>query len=192
MFYIFLILRRYLPLPLLLMACVQFSFAGDVHTNQMEMKRHSATSLSMDFFVDPAKFCYLLMAPHNTYEYFLKFYSEMPAEEFKKEWSSSIKKLESENFIMMPSGVKVPLKQWTFPSEDALQGFLKKAQLIIGLPANFRSHLEPVLVTAVAQSKTPLNRVQLNLSQKFHPILVQYKQDRVWLTSQIPVELFDL
>lgn len=177
---------------LILMCHVQVGSAGEAHINQMEMKKISATSLSMDFSVNPAQFCHALMAPEKTFMHFLKSYSEMSPLEFKKEWDKSIKKFESNNFILLPSGVKVQLKQWTYPKEDVLQELLKKAVLILDLPPSFRSHLEPVSLSAIVQSKTLLNRIQLHLSPAFHPVLVQYKQDRVWFTEQIPAELFDL
>jgi hypothetical protein len=49
-----------------------------------------------------------------------------------------------------------------------------------------------VPVLAEAHSKTPVSRVQIELSKAFNPIFVKVKSDQFWLTEQIPLAIINL
>jgi hypothetical protein len=53
-------------------------------------------------------------------------------------------------------------------------------------------HVDPLLLTATAQIKSPVSRIQLQLPPEMNPILVSVKSDNFWLTDQIPMAIFQL
>jgi hypothetical protein len=60
------------------------------------------------------------------------------------------------------------------------------------LPQKLNFHVDPVRVTASVQTKTALNRVQLQLPSSLNPILVVNQSDQFWLTDHIPSTIIEL
>ena len=52
--------------------------------------------------------------------------------------------------------------------------------------------MDPMRVQATVSSKVPVTRVQLQLHPALFPILVSYKEDKFWLTQDIPMAIVDL
>lgn len=165
--------------------------AGAAHINQVDIKKESPTLLRFEFNVNPTQLLHQLTAPATPFPVFLKTYAELPEAAFQKELLKAVKKLESESFLMYPSGVKLALKQWQLPSVPQFQNLLKQNLMIVDLPASFQSHMEPIAISAKVVGKMPFARAQLGLSASFFPVQARYQQDAVWFTAQLPVSLFD-
>jgi hypothetical protein len=181
------------PILFVVMCAMPFAacIAGVAHINQVEIKKESPTLLRFEFKLNPSQLLHQLMAPTMPFPVFLKTYAEYPEAEFQKALVKALKKLELENYVLVPSGVKLPLKQWQVPSAAQLQNLLKQNLIIVDLPASFQSHMEPIAISATALGKMPLSRAQLGLSAVFFPVYARYQQDAVWFTQQLPVSLFD-
>lgn len=179
-------------LLLLAMAMIGPSLAGTQHVNQLVLRKESPNVLRFDLQVNPAEWLHQLMAPQTAFPEFLKTHAALPEPDFRKILAQAIRKLETENFVQLPSGEKLAMLKWQLPPAPELQELLKKNLLIIDLPAPFQAHLEPIAVSASLQSRKPMGRIQLTLSAVFHPILLTYQQDRVWFTPFIPTSLIDL
>jgi hypothetical protein len=54
-----------------------------------------------------------------------------------------------------------------------------------------QAHLEPIVLKASLKTRIALQRAQLFISASVFPIQVRYQQDVLWLTSQIPMALYD-
>jgi hypothetical protein len=174
------------------LALIGTAHAGAQHQNQVALRKESATSLRFDFQIDPAVWLHQLMQPQSSFPDFLKTHAALPEADFRKMLAQSLRKMEKDNFVHLPSGEKLALLQWQSPAMPHLQEMLQKNLLILGLPPQMQAHLEPIPLSAIVRSKKPLGRIQLSLSPVFHPILLQYQQDMVWFTQMIPASLIDL
>jgi hypothetical protein len=63
---------------------------------------------------------------------------------------------------------------------------------MLQMPPNAASHIDPMLIQAKASSKMPVTRVKLQLHPALFPIFVSYKEDKFWLTQEIPVAILDI
>lgn len=176
----------------LALALVGTAQAGAQHQNQVTLRKESPTSLRFDFQINPALWLHQLMQPQSSFPDFLKTHAALPETDFQKMLAQSLRKMEKDNFVHLPSGEKLALVQWQSPTAPQLQELLQKNLLILGLPPQMQAHLEPIALSASVRSKKPLGRIQLSLSPVFHPIALQYQQDMVWFTPLIPVSLIDL
>ena len=71
--------------------------------------------------------------------------------------------------------------------ETRLRELFKANLFLLQLPPGPQSHLPPAVVQAEVQTKTAINRAQLQLHKALHPIFVKVQQDQFWLTDQIPM-----
>jgi hypothetical protein len=93
--------------------------------------------------------------------------------------------------VLPSSGTKRTIKLSDFPASAELKLLLQRNLLLLDLPGNMQAHMEPIVLRASLVSKSPLHRVQLYVSPAVFPIQVQYQQDVLWLTDQIPMALYD-
>jgi hypothetical protein len=165
--------------------------AADVHINQVVLKKSTSNSIDFSFLISPTPFFHGLIAPKLSLANFIKTYAEKSPLELQKDLDLISKKLEAGSFLTFHWGDKAILKDWKLPSGEQFQYMLKQNILILDLPANFEAHLEPIKVEAKVNSKSPIQRVQIQLEPNFYPIFVTHRDDKFWLTNQIPVSIID-
>ena len=165
--------------------------AGLAHQNQLVIQKDTPQSLQFEFTVNPCQMLHEWLAPTIPFAVFLQKYADLNDDAFNKEITKSIKKFESENFVVQTSGAKQSLKVAEFPRAPELKNLLKQNLFILDLPSNLQAHVEPMVLRATLKTRAPLQRVQLFISPSVFPIQIRYAQDQLWFTSQIPMALFD-
>lgn len=166
--------------------------AGAVHVNQVALRQESRTLLQFEFQINPTAWLHQLLAPASDVQAFIKSQAALPEAQFRQALEKAQRRLETENFLMLPSGAKVALRNWQMPQAALLQEMLRRNVLILDLPPQFQGHLEPITITASAKASVPLGRVQLTLSPVFYPVQLRHQQDAVWFTPLLPTSLIDL
>lgn len=182
---------RKLVLGLVLVWASHFSWAGAAHYNQLHIHKDNSQNLRLEFTVNPSQLLHQWLAPAIPFAAFLQQYAALPEETFHKELTKAIKKFEGECFVLPSSGTKRTIKLSDFPASAELKLLLQRNLLLLDLPGNMQAHMEPIVLRASLVSKSPLHRVQLYVSPAVFPIQVQYQQDVLWLTAQIPMALYD-
>jgi hypothetical protein len=169
----------------------QFSWSGMTHYNQLILHKETSQNLRLEFTVNPSQLLHQWLAPALPFAAFLQQYAALPEDTLRRELTKAIKKFEGECFVVQSSGTKRAIKLSDFPSAADLKLILQRHLLILDLPGNLQAHMEPIVLKASLGSRSPLHRVQLYVSPAVFPIQVQYQQDVLWLTSQIPMALYD-
>lgn len=162
------------------------------HFNAVELKRESATSVQFVFALNLPQVLHQLLAPQLAYPAFLQNYADMSDPALDKEIANAVAALSKKAYFTLPSGTKAKLTEWQLPDPQALRDFFKTSLLLLSMPPSASAHLDPVPVLAQVRVKTPLNRVQLQLPPALYPIMVQVKNDKFWLTAQIPMAIVEL
>jgi hypothetical protein len=178
-----------LALMLSVFTCI--SWSGVAHNNQLLIQKDQPKVLQLDFTVNLCQMLHQWLAPSTPFVNFLQKYATLPDEAFQKELGKAIKKFEAESFVMQGSGFKQGIKLANFPASADLKKLLQQNLMILDLPGNLQAHMEPIVFSASLKSKFPLQRAQLFISPSVFPIQVQYQQDVLWLTTQIPMALYD-
>jgi hypothetical protein len=168
-----------------------FSWAGVAHYNQLSIQKVNAQNLRLEFTVNPSQLLHLWLAPSMPFAAFLQQYAALPEDALQKALTKAIKKFEGECFVVPSSGTKRTIKLSDFPATAELRLLLQRNLLLLDLPGNLQAHMEPIVLKASIVSKTPMHRVQFYVSPVVFPIQVQYQQDVLWLTAQIPMALYD-
>lgn len=162
------------------------------HYNAAELKRESATSVQLAFALNLPQALHQVLAPQLAYPAFLQTYADLPDPAFDKELAKASAALSAKAYFTLPSGAKAHIKQWQFPDKQALRDSFKASLMLLNMPPSAASHLDPVRVLALAQAKSPISRVQLQLPPALYPIVVSLPNDKFWLTEQIPMAIVDL
>lgn len=173
-------------------ACSLQTWAGEVHFNQVEVRRENKEKIIFVFSLNLPQALHQLLAPQSPFGEFLTKYSELPEADFQNSLKSATSQLAGSSALVLPSGAKVIFKNWQLPSNQALRESLKANLFLLQLPPGSQSHLPPAVVQAEVQTKTAINRAQLQLPKALHPIFVKVQQDQFWLTDQIPMAVVNL
>ena len=173
-------------------ACSLQTWAGEVHFNQVEVRRENKEKLIFVFSLNLPQALHQLLAPQLPFAEFLTKYADLPELEFQNALKSATSQLAGSSFFVVSSGAKVNLKNWQLPSTNALRESFKANLFLLQLPPGPQSHLPPAVVQAEVQTKTAINRAQLQLPKALHPIFVKVQQDQFWLTDQIPMAVVNL
>ncbi len=168
------------------------TLAGEVHFNQVEVKRENKEKLTFVFSLNLTQALHQLWAPQQPFAEFLTKYAELPELDFQNALKSATSQLAGSSFFVVSSGAKVIFKNWQLPSNNALRELFKANLFLLQLPPGPQSHLPPAVVQAEVQTKTAINRAQLQLHKALHPIFVKVQQDHFWLTDQIPMAVVNL
>jgi hypothetical protein len=168
-----------------------FSWSGTVHYNQLILHKETSQNLRLEFTVNPSQLLHQWLAPALPFATFLQQFAALPEDALQRELTKAIKKFEGECFVVQSSGIRRAIKLSDFPSAADIKLLFQRHLLILDLPGNIQAHMEPIVLKASLRSKTPLHRVQLYVSPTVFPIQVQYQQDVLWLTAQIPMALYD-
>ncbi len=182
---------RKLVLGLVFAWISHFSWAGVAHYNQLNIHKDNTNNLQLEFTVSPTQLLHQWLAPSMPFAAFLRQYSALSEGSLHKELTKAIKKFEGECFVLPSSGTRRTIKFLDFPLAAELKLLLQRNLLLLDLPGNLQAHMEPIVLRASLVTKTPLHRVQLYISPAVFPIQVQYQQDVLWLTAQIPMALYD-
>lgn len=174
--------------------CLSSSVGAQVvaHNNALEMKKEAATHIRLEFALNLTQVLHAVLAPQTTYADFLQRCAELSDTALTLEMAKASKALTAKSWVTLPSGSKTMLTDWQLPDKQLLRDACKAGTFILQMPPGAASHLDPMPVQAQVQSKRPINRVQLQLHPALHPILVGFKNDKFWLTEQIPMALVDL
>jgi hypothetical protein len=162
------------------------------HYNAAELKRESATSVSVAFDLNLPQVLHQVLAPQLQYPAFLQSYADLPGPALDKEIAKAGAALSAKAYFTLPSGAKAYIKQWQLPDQQSVRDSFKVSLMLLNMPPSAASHLDPVRVMAQAQAKTPISRVQLQLPPALYPIAVSLPNDKFWLTSQIPMAIIEL
>ena len=169
------------------------SFAQTVgHNNTLELKKESATHIRLELALNLTQVLHGVLAPQTTYADFLQRCADMSDAALSLEMAKASKALTAKSWVTLPSGSKNVITNWQLPDKQLLRDTCKAGTFLLQMPPGAASHLDPMPVQAQVQTKQPINRVQLQLHPALHPILVSYKNDKFWLTEQIPMALVDL
>ena len=176
-------------LVVLWLACPLWAVAGDVHYNQMDIKRDGRDKLVLTMSLNLTHLLHQVLAPQTPLVDFLKFHSELSDNALQTVLAKAGTQLGDKTFMLLPSGGKLWIRQWQFPTMPALREALKAHLFLIDMPSATPVHVPPMWVQAVGHSKSPLNRAQLQVHKAFHPLWVVQRQDQFWLTEQIPLAI---
>ena len=184
-------------LALLCILCVPCLFAGSLnsqpHYNQLSITRESPTKLVLSFSVNVATLLNKVLAPTMKPDTFLKQYSNLALEQFKKELKIALTELQSKSFIYTPQGSKYELMNIQIAEASALQNILKDELVIQQLPPEFQAHLDPLVFKAEIHSTEPLYRVKIQMSNALMPLwVINTEQDKFWLTEVIPLAIINI
>ena len=173
-------------------ACSLQTWAGEVHFNQVEVRRENKEKLIFVFSLNLPQALHQLWAPQLPFAEFLTKYAELPELDFQNALKSATSQLSGSSFLIVSSGANVNFKIWQLPSNNALRESFRANLFLLQLPPGPQSHLPPAVVQAEVQTKTAINRAQLQLPKALHPIFVKVQQDQFWLTDQIPMAVVNL
>lgn len=162
------------------------------HFNNAELRREGDSTVAVTLYLNWPQVLHQLLAPQMPFKVFLKTYLELPDLQLEREMAILQTKLTTNAYLTLPSGAKVNFKKWQVPSNLALRESFKLSLMLTDMPANAQAHLDPVKVTAEAQSKNALTQAQIQLPKALYPILVNSKNDKFWLTEQIPLAVIGL
>ena len=170
-----------------LLACPLCVLAGDVHYNQMDIKREGGNRFVFSLSLNLTLVLHQVLAPQTPLADFLKTYSGASDKDLQTALTKASAQLGDKSFMLLPSGSKVSIRPWQFPPLAALREALKAHAFLMEMPSSTPVHVPPMWVQAHGQSKAPVGRAQLQVHKALHPVWVIHQQDQFWLTDQIPL-----
>jgi hypothetical protein len=162
------------------------------HPNSVEIKRESTAQISFNFELNLPPLLHRMLAPQTSYAVFLKNQTALSDQALDREMAEVGAAFSEKAFLVLPSGTKLRLKQWQWPDKKVLRDAFMSSFVLLYLPQNINTHVDPIRVTASVQTKTPPSRVQLQLPSPMNPILVVIKSDQFWLTDHIPSAVIEI
>ena len=165
------------------------ALAGDVHYNQMGIKREAGNQFVFSLSLNLTHVLHQVLAPQTPLVEFLKIYSDAPDKELQTAMNKAATQLGDKSFMLLPSGSKVWIRQWQLPPLAALREALKAHAFLMEMPSATPVHVPPMWVQAHGQSKASVGRAQLQVHKALHPVWVIQPQDQFWLTDQIPMAI---
>jgi len=195
-------LRRYLHrlLKLLALLATSLFFAFPIatvaqtigHNNQLNISVVEGRHLQCDFSLNLLPLLYSQLAPKSEPAEFLQRFSKLSDAAMDKELDKLTQGLSAQSFFTLPTGAKLRLKQWQLPSKQMIREAMQVTLVLMQMPPNPASHIDPMPLQAKASGKVPVTRVQLHLHPALFPIFVAHKEDKFWLTPEIPTAIMDL
>ena len=162
------------------------------HNNQLDISLVEGREIQCDFSLNLLPLLHRHLAPKSEPAEFLHGFSKLTDSAMDKELEKLTQALGAQSFFRLPTGSKLSLKHWQFPSKTLIREAIKVSLLMMQMPPNPASHMDPIRVQAKATSKVPVTRVQLQLHPVLFPIFVSYKEDKFWLTPDIPTAIMDI
>jgi hypothetical protein len=171
------------------LACPLLAVAGDVHYNQMDIQRDGRDKLVLSMSLNLTLVLHQVLAPQTPLVDFLKLHSELSDKALQTAINKTGAQLGDKSSMLLPSGRKVSIRQWQFPTVQALRETLKAHLFLIEISTNTPVHVPPMRVQAMVHSPSPWSRAQLQVHKALHPLWVIHQQDQFWLTEQIPLAI---
>ncbi len=162
------------------------------HNNQLDISLLEGRHLQCDFSLNLLPLLHSHLAPKSHPEEFLQSFLKLSDAAMDKELNKLTQALSAQSFFTLPTGAKLRLKQWQLPSKQLIREAMKVSLILMQRPPNAASHIDPMRVQAKASSKVPVTRIQLQLHPVLVPIFVAYKEDKFWLTPEIPTAIVDI
>lgn len=164
-----------------------FAMATDgPHNNAAEARKTNQNRITFQFYLNLPQALHQLMAPQLPFAMFLKIFTSLPEIEFQKNLTKAMVKLTENAFFILPSGVRVNLVNWQLPDARDLKRSFDISLLLLNLPPDKQSHLDPIIVRAESKSAIPQGKVHIQLPDVFYPISVNIEADKFWLSKQSP------
>lgn len=176
-------------LMVLALACPLWTFAGDVHYNQMDIQRDGRDKLVFSMSLNLTLLLHQVLAPQTPLADFLKLHAELSDKALQAAIDKASAQLGDKSSMLLPTGGKVSIRQWQLPPLVALREALKAHAFLLEMPSAIPVHVPPMRVQAHGHSKSPFIRVQLQVHKALHPLWVIQQQDQFWLTDQIPLAM---
>lgn len=162
------------------------------HNNQLDISLVEGRLFQCDFSLNLLPLLHSHLAPKSHPGEFLQSFSKLSDGAMDKELDKLTQALSTQSFFTLPTGDKLRFKQWQLPSKQLIREAMKISLLLMQMPPNAASHIDPMLVQAKASSKVPMSRVQLQLHPSLFPIFVANKEDKFWLTPEIPSAIMEI
>jgi len=162
------------------------------HNNQLDISTVDGREIQCDFSLNLLPLLHSHLDPKSDPAEFLHGFSKLTDSAMDKELDKLTRALSSQSFFRLPAGSKLSLKHWQLPSKTLIREAIKVSLLMMQMPPSPASHMDPIRIQAKASSKVPVMRVQLQLHPALFPIFVAYKEDKFWLTSDIPTAIIDI
>ncbi len=162
------------------------------HNNQLDIRLLEGRHLQCDFSLNLLPLLYRHLAPNSHPGEFLQSFSKLSDAAMDKELDKLKQALSARSFFTLPTGAKLRLEQWQLPSKQLIREAMKVSLILMQMPPNAASHIDPMMLQAKASSKVPVTRVQLQLHPALFPIFVAHKEDKFWLTPEIPTAIMDI
>ena len=163
--------------------------AGDVHYNQMGIKREAGNQFVFSLSLNLTHVLHQVLAPQTPLADFLKLHSELSDKALQAAIDKASTQLGDKSSMLLPTGGKVSIRQWQLPPLVALREALKAHAFLLEMPSAIPVHVPPMRVQAHGLSKSPFSRAQLQVHKALHPLWVIQQQDQFWLTDQIPLAI---
>lgn len=162
------------------------------HNNQLDITLVDGRHLQCDFSLNLLPLLHRHLAPNSHPGEFLQSFSNLSDAAMDKELDKLTQALSAQSFFTLPTGAKLRLMQWQLPNKQLIRVAMKVSLILIQMPPNAASHIDPMRVQAKASSKVPVSRIQLQLHPALFPIFVANKEDKFWLTPEIPTAIVDI
>lgn len=162
------------------------------HPNTLTIVHEDDKNLVFQFSLNVPQVLHQLMSPAAPFTAFLQAHAAMPSAAWDAALQKAKARLSAMGVLTLPGGRQMRLQSWQWPAQDAIAQSLKAQALLLQIPETSRPHLDPVPVLARLQTQKSIHQAQLQLPTALHPIEVSIKNDKFWLTSQIPLAMVNL
>lgn len=182
---------------ILLIAVILFMPSGmlnagiTAHPNSLEVTRDGTSTITFTFLLNLPEIFHQIFSPQSNYSAFLKSQIALSDDMLEAELVRVATIFSEQTVILNTSGEKIRLQAWKLPEKKVLREVFKTALVVDNLADNEIFHVDPMPVIAKAFAKYSVFRVQLQLPSVMRPIFVNLKNDKFWLTNQIPMAIVD-
>jgi len=162
------------------------------HPNTLTIVHEDDKNLVFQFSLNVPQVLHQLLSPATPFPVFLQAHAAMSPVMWDAVLQKAKAQLSAIGVLTLPGGKPLRLQSWRWPHAEVIAQSLKAQELLLHLPEASRPHLDPVLVQARLQAPQPIYQAQLQLPAVLHPIEVSIRNDKFWLTPQIPLAMVNL
>jgi len=176
-----------------LMGYGNFAFGqSTAHPNALSIARDEGNILLFQFSLNLPQVLHQLLSPAMPLSAFLQNHAHMPPPAWERTLQNAKRLLSDSGILTLPGGRPIRLQAWQWPDDTAIAQSLKAQEILLPIAEASRLHLDPVPVQARLQTSKPIRQAQLQLPKALYPIEVTIKNDKFWLTTQIPLAMVNL
>ena len=162
------------------------------HPNTLTIVHEDEKNLVFQFSLNVPQVLHQLLSPATPFPAFLQAHAAMSPVTWDAVLQKAKAQLSAIGVLTLPGGKPLRLQSWQWPDSEGIAQSLKAQALMLQMPEASRPHLDPVPVLARLQTQKSIYQAQLQLPTALHPIEVSIKNDKFWLTSQIPLAMVNL